>query len=102
MTERPPAPDPTASTRLVGYRASGREWFKQSGLTDWAAALTYYGIPSIFPGRLVLVSCLGLFGQPTTDAVPQTITTATPGWSATAWGDRPGTPESRFSADLRG
>ena len=59
-------------------RRVGRE-FKQDGLTDWAAALTYYGILSIFPGLLVLVSCLGLFGKRTTDAVQQTITSATPG-----------------------
>jgi membrane protein len=56
-----------------------RTEFKQDGLTDWAAALTYYGILSIFPGLLVLVSCLGLFGQGTTDAVQHTITSATPG-----------------------
>jgi membrane protein len=30
---------------------------------DWAAALTYYGVLSIFPGLLVLVSVLGLLGQ---------------------------------------
>ena len=59
-------------------RRAGRE-FKEDGLTDWAAALTYYGILSIFPGLLVLVSCLGLFGQRTTDEVQRTITSATPG-----------------------
>jgi membrane protein len=53
--------------------------FKQDGVTDWAAALTYYGVLSIFPGLLVLVSCLGLFGQRATDAVQHTITAATPG-----------------------
>ena len=31
-------------------------------MTDWAAALTYYGILSIFPALLVLVSVLGLVG----------------------------------------
>jgi membrane protein len=59
-------------------RRVGRE-FKRDGLNDWAAALTYYAVLSIFPGLLVLVSCLGLFGQRTTDEVQHTITSATPG-----------------------
>jgi membrane protein len=33
-------------------------------LTDRAAGLTYYGILSMFPGLLVLVSVLGLVGGP--------------------------------------
>ena len=37
--------------------------FREDNLTDWAAALTYYGVLSLFPGLLVLVSLLGLFGQ---------------------------------------
>ncbi|MEV4756500.1 YihY/virulence factor BrkB family protein [Micromonospora sp. NPDC049559] len=42
-------------------------------LTDRAAALTYYGVLSIFPGLLVLVSVIGLFGKRTTDDVQGTI-----------------------------
>ena len=34
--------------------------FSEDKLTTWAAALTYYGILSIFPALLVLVSSLGL------------------------------------------
>jgi membrane protein len=37
--------------------------FKKDAVTDWAAALTYYAVLSIFPGLLVLVSVLGLLGQ---------------------------------------
>lgn len=37
---------------------------RSGALTDRAAALTYYGILSIFPGLLVLVAVLGLFGGP--------------------------------------
>jgi len=40
--------------------------FKEDKLTVWAAALTYYGILSIFPLLLVLVSLLGLVGQSAT------------------------------------
>ena len=37
--------------------------FKDDNVTDWAAALTYYAVLSIFPGIIVFVSLLGLFGQ---------------------------------------
>jgi membrane protein len=37
--------------------------FREDNLTDWAAALTYYAVLSIFPGIIVFVSLLGLFGQ---------------------------------------
>ncbi len=40
--------------------------FRQDNLTDWAAALTYYGILSIFPALIALVSILGLIGQSAT------------------------------------
>lgn len=33
-------------------------------LFDWAAALTYYSLLSIFPALLALVSLIGLFGDP--------------------------------------
>jgi membrane protein len=48
-------------------------------LTSWAAALTYYGILSIFPGLLVLIAALRLTGQATTDMVLRNITATTPG-----------------------
>jgi membrane protein len=37
--------------------------FKDDDLTDWAAALTYYTVLSIFPAMIALVSILGLAGQ---------------------------------------
>ncbi|WP_250032401.1 YihY/virulence factor BrkB family protein [Paractinoplanes maris] len=49
--------------------------FSQDNVSDWAAALTYYGVLSIFPGVLVLVSVLGMLssnGQQTVrDAVEE-------------------------------
>jgi membrane protein len=41
------------------------------GLSDWAAALTYYAVLSLFPALLVLVALLGVFGQypETTNAI---------------------------------
>jgi membrane protein len=40
--------------------------YKADDLQDRAAALTYFGIQSIFPGLLVLVSVLGIVGKSTT------------------------------------
>jgi membrane protein len=45
--------------------------FREDNLTDWAAALTYYAVLSIFPALIALVSLVGLVGDPqsTTDAL---------------------------------
>jgi membrane protein len=45
--------------------------FQNDNITDWSAALTYYAILAVFPGLLVLVSLLGVFGngEETTDAM---------------------------------
>jgi membrane protein len=37
--------------------------YSQDNVSDWAAALTYYGVLSIFPGLLVLVSLLGMLSS---------------------------------------
>src|SRR5437764_9739604 len=59
-------------------RRSVRE-FKEDNLTDWAAALTYYGILSIFPALLALVSILGLIGQSATQPLIQNLGSVAPG-----------------------
>jgi membrane protein len=38
--------------------------FMEDKLNHWAAALTYYAVLSLFPALLVLVSLVGLFGDP--------------------------------------
>ncbi|CAA9491801.1 MAG: Ribonuclease BN, partial [uncultured Solirubrobacteraceae bacterium] len=53
--------------------------FKQDNLTDWAAALTYYGVLSLAPGLLVLVSLLGLFGTSATQPLTESIAALAPG-----------------------
>jgi YihY family inner membrane protein len=52
--------------------------FKGDNLSDWAAALTYYGVLSIFPALLVLISLVGLAGQDTVTSLVDNLTTATP------------------------
>ncbi|MCT9010782.1 YihY/virulence factor BrkB family protein [Streptomyces rhizosphaerihabitans] len=53
--------------------------FKKDELTDRAAALTYYGVLSLFPALLVLVSLLGITGKSTTDKVLDNLKQLTPG-----------------------
>jgi membrane protein len=49
----------------AAIRRTGKE-FREDNLTDWAAALTYYAVLSIFPAIIVLVSVLGLIGTSVT------------------------------------
>jgi membrane protein len=53
--------------------------FRDDNLTDWAAALTYYGILSIFPALLALVSILGIFGQSATQPLIDNLSSVAPG-----------------------
>jgi membrane protein len=49
--------------------------FRDDNLTDWAAALTYYGLLALFPALIALVSILGLVGDPktTTSTITEVI-----------------------------
>jgi membrane protein len=40
--------------------------FSEDNMTDWAAALTYYGLLSLFPALIAMVSIVGLVGDPKT------------------------------------
>src|SRR3954454_17682778 len=53
--------------------------FRDDNLTDWAAALTYYAVLSIFPALIVLVSILGLAGDSATNTVLDNINELGPG-----------------------
>jgi membrane protein len=53
--------------------------FREDNLTDWAAALTYYGILSIFPALLVVVSVLGVVGESATQPLLDNLGTVAPG-----------------------
>ena len=50
--------------------------FRDENLSDWAAALTYYGLLALFPALIALVSIIGLVGDPetTTREVTEVIT----------------------------
>lgn len=53
--------------------------FQEDELSDRAAALTYYGVLSLFPALLVLVSLLGITGRSATDKVLSNIRKLAPG-----------------------
>ena len=53
-------------------------------MSDWAAALTYYGLLSMFPALIALVSIVGLVGDPatTTKAITDMVTKVGPSSAA--------------------
>jgi membrane protein len=53
--------------------------FREDNVTDWAAALTYYGILSVFPALIALVSILGLVGRSATDPLLRNLGSFAPG-----------------------
>jgi membrane protein len=53
--------------------------FSRDNLTDWAAALTYYGVLAIFPALIVLVSVLGLIGPSATQPLIDNLGKVAPG-----------------------
>jgi membrane protein len=53
--------------------------FSEDNLTDWAAALTYYGILSVFPALIALVSVLGLVGGSATNPLLTNLGSFAPG-----------------------
>ncbi|WP_206785613.1 YihY/virulence factor BrkB family protein [Amycolatopsis sp. MtRt-6] len=53
--------------------------FNRDNLTDWAAALTYYGVLSLFPGIIVLTAILGLLGPDKIQTVIDNVNQVVPG-----------------------
>jgi membrane protein len=58
--------------------------FREDNMSDWAAALTYYGLLSLFPALIALVSIVGLFGDPrtTTSQITDIVTQIGPSSAA--------------------
>src|SRR4051812_20301213 len=53
--------------------------FSADNLTDWAAALTYYGVMALFPAIIALVSIIGLVGPSLTQPLLDNISQVAPG-----------------------
>jgi YihY family inner membrane protein len=75
---------PERPTQLPGgswwaaIRRTVRE-FQVDNLKDWAAALTYYSVLSIFPALLVLISLIDLAGQGTIQTLLDNLGQVAPG-----------------------
>ena len=63
--------------------------FSEDNMTDWAAALTYYGLLSLFPALIALVSIVGIFGDPqsTTQKITEIVTQIGPKSAAETFSD---------------
>ncbi|MFJ9173282.1 YihY/virulence factor BrkB family protein [Streptomyces sp. NPDC102360] len=80
-TSEPGPKDPTdlpARSWWAVLRRTAKGAFDDD-LPDRAAALTYYGVLSIFPALLVLVSLLGVIGERATEGVLDSLRHLTPG-----------------------
>jgi membrane protein len=62
---KPDSPTDLGRRTWFGVARRAVTEFKDDNVTDWAAALTYYSVLSIFPALIVFVSLLGIFGQGT-------------------------------------
>jgi len=60
------------------FKRTAKE-FSADNLTDWAAALTYYGVLAIFPALLALVSIIGLIGPSATQPLLDNLGKVAPG-----------------------
>lgn len=58
-----PAGVSAGTGRLATLKRAAKE-FSEDNMTDSAAALTYYGLLSLFPALIALVSIVGLVGSP--------------------------------------
>lgn len=84
MTQAPQAQAPQAPTELPkrswwGVLKRTVKEFGDDDLTDWAAALTYYAVLSLFPGLLLLTALLGLLGPDATKSVVDSLNVLGPG-----------------------
>ena len=75
----PDSPTGLSKRSWLGVLKRSVKEFRDDNLTDWAAALTYYGVLAIFPAMLVLVSILGLIGESATQPLIDNLGEVAPG-----------------------
>jgi len=74
----PKGADPTPTTGGTIKRTLKE--FSEDNLTDWAAALTYYGVLALFPAIVALLSIIGLVADP--KQITDALTAVLPGGAA--------------------
>src|SRR5438270_2834891 len=75
----PEKPTQLGARSWVGTLKRTFSEFREDNVTDWAAALTYYGVLAIFPAIIALVSVLGLIGQSATQPLITNLAKIAPG-----------------------
>jgi membrane protein len=75
----PDSPTDLGSRSWIGVLKRTFKEFQADNLTDWAAALTYYGVLAIFPALIALVSVLGLVGHSATQPLIDNLSKVAPG-----------------------
>src|SRR3569833_1778337 len=100
MTNTESPHSPTDLPRAAWWGAVKRSVgeFRRDNVTDWAAALTYYSILSIFPAMLVVVSLVGLAGKSVSRSLVTNVGELAPG---AAVADRAGQPRRGYLVRLR-
>ncbi|MCS7481242.1 YihY/virulence factor BrkB family protein [Umezawaea endophytica] len=79
LAQTPDAPTDLSKRSWWGVLKRTVKEFNRDNLTDWAAALTYYGVLSLFPGLLVLTAILGLLGPSATQSLVDSVNSMGPG-----------------------
>src|SRR5215211_2639905 len=77
--DAPETPTDLNRPSWIGVLKRTGKGFQKDNISDWAAALTYYGVLSIFPALIVLVSVLGLIGEPATQPLIDNLGEVAPG-----------------------
>ncbi len=76
------APDSPSDLGGTSKKETLKRTFKEfsaDNITDWAAALTYYGVLALFPALIALVSVIGLIGSSVTDPLLENVGSVAPG-----------------------
>ncbi|MFE9747638.1 YihY/virulence factor BrkB family protein [Saccharothrix saharensis] len=79
MAHAPEAPTQLPKRSWWGVLKRTVKEFNDDNLTDWAAALTYYAVLSLFPGLLLLTALLGLLGPDATKSIVDSLEALGPG-----------------------
>jgi membrane protein len=75
----PDTPTDLRSHSWLGVLKRTIREFRADNVTDWAAALTYYGVLSIFPAIVAIISILGLIGHSATQPLITNLGKIAPG-----------------------
>ena len=76
---KPEQPTDLSSQGWIATAKRTAKEFSNDKLTHWAAALTYYGVLSLFPALLALVSILGIIGPSATQPLIDNLSVLAPG-----------------------